>query len=61
MIRIGISIVGVITEIEIKGETWSIEIEDRLELIGGTIEGHQVTICSIVTHVVSENFSLNIK
>ena len=42
MIEIGISIVGVITEIEIIGEIWSKETEDRLGMIGGTIEGVQV-------------------
>jgi RPA family protein len=42
MIEIGISIVGVITEIEIIGEIWRIEIEDHLGMIGGTIEGVQV-------------------
>ena len=42
MIEIGNSIVGVITEIEIIEETWTIEIDVPLEMIKGTREEVQV-------------------
>ena len=44
MIKTGISTVGVITEIEIIGEIWTVEKNDLLGMIGEMIEGVQVMV-----------------